>query len=228
MATSTQKVLLRLKSSFKWCKGALNEDLELYKAAWQCLWQSMPHKNWNASTFLLKHFYCNSLILGSSHSVGTLQHLGVFLLPRVCLQSIVQDITECWCLGHNGRGIVTAITYYYAFHKIMWVHSCEHFELANTLIAYMSVIILTPVDISDVLLHFNLATCTCPLYDFPLTCMNCATGNTSVLHIAFAVLGWGNTQGDREAEHCNQVYFSQEYRISLCKSRVDANDLIML
>lgn len=174
MATSTQKVLLRLKSSFKWCKGALNEDLELYKTAWQCLWQSMPHKNWNASTFLLKHFYCNSLILGSSHSVGTLQHLGVFLLPRVCLQSIVQDITECWCLGHNGRGIVTAITYYYAFHKIMWVHSCEHFELANTLIAYMSVIILTPVDISDVLLHFNLATCTCPLYDFPLTCMNCA------------------------------------------------------
>lgn len=56
----------------------------------------------------------------------------------------------------------------------MWVHSCEHFELANTLIAYMSVMILNPVDISDALLHFNLATCTCPLYDFPLTCMNCA------------------------------------------------------
>jgi len=34
----------------------LNEDLELYKAAWQCLWQSMPYKNWNASTLLLKHF----------------------------------------------------------------------------------------------------------------------------------------------------------------------------
>lgn len=92
-----------------------------------------------------------------------------------CLLSVVQDIiehTHCWCLGDNGRGIVTAITYYYAFQKIMWVHSCQYFELANPLIAYMSVIILNPVDISDALLHFSLPIYTCTLYDFPSTWMN--------------------------------------------------------